>query len=61
MLADEQEEKGRTSAQKKTINLREGKNRSKSYSARKKAAKVEEDEFGSLGLSGAKYEPMFNK
>ena len=53
-----------TTAQKSTVNLRGGSNRrnnSVSHSKRKESAKKKiEADFESLGLSGAKYTPLFN-
>ena len=52
-----------TSAHKSTVNLRGGSNRrnTMTHSQRKEKAKKKiEEDFESLGLSGAKYTPVFN-
>ena len=50
------------SAKKTSINLRNNANRNRSATSRRGSSKKNtavEDEFGDLGLSGAKFEPMF--
>ena len=50
------------SAKKTSINLRNNANRNRSATSRRGSSKKKaavEDEFGDLGLSGAKFEPMF--
>ena len=53
-----------TTAQKSTLNLRSGTNRrSQSVAGKKRGSssrKKDKDEFTDLGLSGAKYQPIFD-